>query len=73
MADFLDLKSLTKFSLVCKSWYWIAGRQSVLDKFSYRKGKKFDQYEEAEDQLIYLNQANIDQCLAKYRDGDRAS
>ena len=34
VADFLDLKTLTRFGQCSRSFYWVAGRQSVLCKFT---------------------------------------
>jgi hypothetical protein len=36
IANMFDLRTLTKFSMVCRSFYWIAGRKQVLVKF-YKK------------------------------------
>ena len=43
----LDLRELAKFSMCCRSFYWIAGRKQLLEKFcrfnieTYRQNKRF--------------------------------
>ena len=39
IANMYDLKYLAKFSMVCRSFYWIAGRKSLLTKF-YKKDEE---------------------------------
>ena len=53
IANMFDLRGLTKFSMSCRSFYWIAGRKSLLAKF-YKK----------EEDTILINYIELSKSLA---------
>jgi len=41
VASFFDLRDLARFSMVCRSFYWLSGRKNLLTKF---KAKEEDRH-----------------------------
>ena len=62
IANMFDLRDLTKFSMACRSFYWISGRKSLLTKF-YKK----------EEDTILINYIELSKSLAKFRSGSNTN
>ena len=62
IANMFDLRGLTRFSMICRSFYWISGRKHLITKF-YKK----------EEDSVMVNYIQLSKSLSEFRKSSHRS